>query len=325
MFTEILVPLDGSTLAEQAIGPAVAIARASSAALDLVLVHDPMTHARFEDATPDPDTVTVEGKYLARIARELVTGAGVRATHSTLRGDPSAQICEQARSVNADLVVMTSHGRTGLSRAWLGSVTRGVLRHASIPVLVIRPSDEGKGRGTTRHLFKRILVTLDGSPPSARILLAAKALARCSEATLVLLQVVQPVPHVTMDLGLGIERSVGADTAATDQLVHQAWRHLGDLASALVAEGIAVETEVVIAEGVARAILECASGLRVDAIAMSTHGRGLSRLFVGSVTDKVLRASDVPMLLERPAQPRTEPLLLDEEAVLAQLPALSGL
>ncbi|MGH9886846.1 MAG: universal stress protein [bacterium] len=301
MFTKLLVPLDGSAFAEQAIGPAAAIARASQAAIELVLVHDPLAFGGLAEVPGEANTPAAERKYLTTIARELRDGASVPASHAVLQGAPADRIGEQVRAVNADLIVMTSHGRTGLSRAWLGSIAHGVLRQASIPVLVIRPADEKVGRLETRHLFKRIMVPLDGSALAPEILPAAKALARCNNATIIVLQVVQPVPLMTVDVDFSLmSYPLAPDTEATDGLVDAAKQQLAHVAATLADEGIAVETEVVVAAHVARAIVDWARGSRVDAIAMSTHGRGASRLLLGSVADKVLRASDVPMLLQRP-------------------------
>ena len=319
MFTKLLVPLDGSALAERAIGPAALIARASGAAIELVLVHDSFASDRFKRSA-------TERQYLATIARELRNGAAVVASHAVLESAlPIDCICEHARAVNADLVVMTSHGRAGLSRAWTGSVMDGVLRRASIPVLVIRPADEKAGRLETRRLFKRIMVTLDGSPFASKILAGASALARCNDATIMLLQVVQPVRLMTVDVDLSLASYPRVEDAeATGHLVDRAKQHLGAVAAALAAEGIAVETEVVIADHVASAIVDWAHGCRIDAIAMSTHGHGPLRLLQGSVAEEVLRASDVPLLLQRPIVKRAEPPLLDAIDIEAQLPALSG-
>src|SRR3954470_4384973 len=137
MFTKILVPLDRSALAEQALGRAAAIARASHATIDVVLVHQPLPAAGWSDLPANADMWGDEHTYLETVARELSSGAGIPATHAMLRGNPVEMICMHAKDVRTDLIVMTSHGRTGLSRAWMGSVADGVLRHSSLPVLML--------------------------------------------------------------------------------------------------------------------------------------------------------------------------------------------
>src|SRR5512133_3166774 len=111
MFSKILIPLDRSSLAEQAIGQAVAIARASHAEIDVVLVHDPLPFAGYGDAPWNAEQWSDENRYVESIATEIASGAGVPVTHTVVRGAPVEMICGRARDVNADLVVMTSHGR----------------------------------------------------------------------------------------------------------------------------------------------------------------------------------------------------------------------
>src|SRR5512132_1853966 len=138
MFKKLLVPLDRSPLAEQAIGQAAAIARASQADIDLALVHQPFPFNGFADAPWSADAWAEEQHYLESIAAELSSGSSVPVTYAALKGEPVEMICQRIRDVHADLVVMTSHGRTGLSRSWLGSIADGVLRHSTVPVLMLR-------------------------------------------------------------------------------------------------------------------------------------------------------------------------------------------
>src|SRR5512142_1287847 len=110
MFRKLLVPLDRSPLAEQAVGPAAAIARAFHAAIDLVLVHQPLPFAGFNDEPWNAEQWSDEEKYLEWIAGELITGASVAVTYAVVRGEAVDSICKQAWDVDADLIVMTSHG-----------------------------------------------------------------------------------------------------------------------------------------------------------------------------------------------------------------------
>lgn len=325
MFSKLLVPLDRSSLAEQALGPAAAIARASNALIDLVLVHQALPFAGFEDAPWNASLVADEQRYVESIAQELATGAAVGPTHTVLRGEPVESICQRARDTDADLVVMTSHGRTGLSRAWLGSVADGVMRRSSIPVLMLRPIGEKRERLNGRQLFKRILVPLDGSALAAEMLETAADLAKCSNARLMLLRVVQPVPLITpsVDLPYAYPTPI-QDDVATERLVDEAKRELAAVEQTLTHEGLSeIDAYVVVAPHVAQAIIDFAHGHSVDVIALSTHGRGASRLIVGSVADKVLRASGLPMLVRRPGVMRRERGLVTPDAVEQQLPALS--
>lgn len=324
MFRKLLVPLDRSGLAEQALGPAAAIARALHAEIDVALVHQPLAFDGITDAMWNTAQWNDEHKYLEGIADELATGASVPTTHAVLRGGIVEMICSRARDVGADLVVMTSHGRTGLSRAWLGSIADGVLRHAAIPVLVLHPTQTKFTRNTPHQLYKKILIPLDGSAFAADIVSAAVALARCSGARITLLHIVPPVPLITPDVGMPFAYvPVLQDDPATERLVDEATQQLADVARQLSEQGSGVvDSEVVVSGYIAHAIIDAARAHGVDAIAMSTHGRGASRLLLGSVTDKVLRASGLPMLLKRPVGVIEEFGAVDVSDIGRQLPAM---
>ena len=150
MFRKLLVPLDRSSLAEEAIGQAASVARESGASIDLVLVHEPFPVRRFADLPWEGDS-SAEQKYLESIAAELGSGAHVTATCAVLRGAPGDMIGRRARDIGADLIVMTSHGRTGFSRTWLGSVADAVMRKSAIPVLMLRPEQGTTNRRTAAH------------------------------------------------------------------------------------------------------------------------------------------------------------------------------
>lgn len=324
MFRKLLVPLDRSPLAEQALGTATAIARASQAEIHLVLVHQPVPYAGFEGAPWNTGQADQEEKYLESIAGELASGGSAPASRVLLHGDVIEMICARAHDVDADLIVMTTHGRTGISRAWLGSVADGVLRRSAIPVLMLRPVETKMDRLAAHNLFRRMLVPLDGSAASMDILSAASALARCGKSRLVFLRVVQPVPLVMPDGGAPfVYATTMQDEAATKHLVDEAEEEIAKVARDLADHGFSdVETHVIVASHVAQAMVDFSAARGVDAVAMSTHGRGASRLFVGSIADKMLRASGLPILLRRPVGV-SERLHLDSStSVLQELPAL---
>ena len=322
MFRQILVPLDRSALAEQALGRAASIARAAQATLDVVLVHEPLPFAAYSDIPWHAEQWSDEQRYLDTIVQELVSGAAVSVSHNVLRGSAVEMICQRAREIAADLIVMTSHGRTGLNRLWLGSVADAVIRRSGIPVLALRPIENKTRRDATKP-FSKILVPLDGSSLSADALASATSLAQCSSAGLVLLRVVQPVPFVGVDAGLPYAHAAPVpDPVATEGLAKEARREMAEAARRLHIEtGLEVESFVVVEPRVAQGIIDFARSHDVDAIAMSTHGRGASRLLLGSVADKVLRASGLPMLLHRPvAVAATEPM----HSVVEQSPWLTN-
>jgi nucleotide-binding universal stress UspA family protein len=167
---------------------------------------------------------------------------------------------------------------------------------------MLRPIEGKANRKAAPRLFKHILVPLDGSSFSADIISHTTALARCSDARITLLRAVRPVPAVLLDvdMSLGYPPMV-PDAELTARLVDQANTEIADAARLIRDGGYAdVGTEVVVADSATHAIIDFALAHSVDAIAMSTHGRGASRLLMGSVADKVVRASALPMLLIRP-------------------------
>lgn len=304
MFKRILVPLDQSALAEQALGRAAAIARNAQAQLELILVHQPFGFGGFDDAPWNVEISKEETAYLDAVAKEIESGAGVRTSFVFLEGDPVELISRYVSEKGVDLIVMTSHGRTGLSRTWLGSVADGVLRNARAPVLLLRPVEGRSRKDASRHLFRHILATIDESPISATILPAAAELAKVGDGRLTLLRVVRPVPLVLPEFGAPvIAPPIVPDENATKKLAEEVQEQLDAIARSVKVPGVSVSQHIVIDERVAQAILGFTAAHQVDAIAMTTHGRsGAARFFMGSVADKVLRGSELPLLIQRPPQ-----------------------
>lgn len=140
--SQILVPLDGSPLAEQALGYAAGLARLLDAEILLVRALSPALHARYRNdklVMSCADFVEVEDtwRYLSNLADGLRSNGG-RASIRVLVGSPPIAIADAARTEGIDVIVMTTHGRGGLSRLLLGSVTDGVLQRTRVPILLIR-------------------------------------------------------------------------------------------------------------------------------------------------------------------------------------------
>jgi nucleotide-binding universal stress UspA family protein len=324
MFKKVLVPLDRSPLAEEAVGQAAAIARRSNAAIDFVMVHTSLPYDGLTDATMYDEMWKDDLKYVESIAREVEAGGGLTATFAVPKGDVIDGICARAIEVDADLIVMTSHGRTGLSRAWLGSVADGVMRHGKSPVLMLRPVESKSDRFAARKPFTHMMVTLDGSTLSEEILSPALALARCEDLKLSLVRVVQPVPMPVVDITLSVGYAAQTpDPQITKQLVDDARLQMAGMAKRLKAQGFKVDTEVVVNPFVAQAILDFADDHAVDVIAVSSHGRGASRLVFGSVADKLVRASGCAVLVQRPVGLRNVERLASDSDSIASSPAFA--
>src|SRR6478672_4620069 len=200
-FRSILVPVDGSTLAEAAFPAALAIAHRSGGKVQLAMVYG--------DNFP-PAPMRLDQSYLDRIRRQLSEPLGYEPRCELLEGPVAPTLIKHARNIGADLIVMTTHGRGGLQRTWLGSVTDQLVRSSGIPVLVVPPSPE------TRSTFNlgEILVPLDGSPLAETVLEPAAALARLWDAEMSLLQVVYPVPVTAGDAALTVATAYDEELTA---------------------------------------------------------------------------------------------------------------
>ena len=298
-FQSILVPLDGSSLAEQAIPVAEAIAKRARCKLKLVLVHEPLIQL-------EPGSVSVklelamqkaDRQYLKGLTVGLRERLGRPVSSAVLRGIPVAEIlATHIRELGVDLVVMTSHGRGGLRRAWLGSVTDQLVRSTEIPVLVVRPREDEAPWSIAQ--LSEIMIPLDGSPLAEAALEPATELARLWDAEISLVQVVRPIilsePNLTFpssysDQATAIRRDLAQD-------------YIKDVAERVRESGLRSTGIAVIGGAVSQTLIDLASPERVGLMVVATHGRGgLKRLVLGSVADKLIRGANVPVLVIRPA------------------------
>lgn len=241
--------------------------------------------------------------YIHDKAEQLSSARDMTVGHALRRGDVADQICARAVEVGADMIVMGTHGRTGLARMVVGSVADAVVRRATIPVLLLRSSGGASSARTLPLPFRRILVPIDDSLQSRAIFDAVAAVAERGVTELVLLRVVAPVPSV-MDATFPYGYVSGPpDETATRYLVSAADRELTGAAVDLGERTRCdVDPHVIVARHAAPAIVGFAKQYGADMIAMTTHGRGASRLVVGSVAGRVLRDAGLPVLVVRPGK-----------------------
>jgi nucleotide-binding universal stress UspA family protein len=290
MYTSILVPVDGSASAEYALAVAVALAGRVGSALHIVHVFG----ERVTDALPVYGVTGSAARaaaehYVQSMAERFRAAAGGRVTGTVTDGSPAPAIVAQAAQVGADLIVMASHGRTGVSRFWLGSVTDAVLRSVPLPILMVR--------GVGGHAFERVLVPLDGSAASEAVIPHAITLARADAAHIHLLQ----VEEAAEDLRTSVWGLAAHEPDDLANRLHRADRYLHGLIADFASQWppATVSAEARGAHRVGEAIVAVATEREIDLIAMSTHGRGASRLFIGSTADKVLRGTECNILLYR--------------------------
>ncbi|HTR79958.1 MAG TPA: universal stress protein [Gemmatimonadaceae bacterium] len=303
MYTRILVPLDNSTLAEHAIPTAELLARSAGASLDLVYVHEPEMTAGYPDAPWNAARRSSEESYIHTIADEVRSSSGVPTTGVVVVGHAAAAICEHARASRADLIVSTTHGRTGISRAWIGSVADAVARHAPVPTLLLRPAP---GADPNRvHIpppvVRHVLVPIDGLSMSQAALAGPAEFARSAKARMIVVSVVEPVPMIMPDLTLPYTApSAIPDMEATEALVQEAKLRLAPIARHLTDSGVRqVEWHVVVDPSIAHATLEGVREYGADIVAVPISDRGPTRLAAGTLADHIMRGCRSPVLLYR--------------------------
>jgi nucleotide-binding universal stress UspA family protein len=310
MIRSILVPLDGSTFGEHALPLAISMARRLNASLNLIHVHSLMdaTYAELQvfDNTLDQQLRIHERDYLRAIQKKVQDRVSVPVTVRNVEGDVATVIREQAASLRSTWVVMTTHARGPMGRFWLGSVADELVRSLPIPLVLVHPGD-GQPDLTQEPAIRQILIPLDGTPLAEQIFEPALALGQGMRSDYTLLRVVTPAYVAPIAGEPAVFGSVAGDlmerverTQAT--LKKEAGSYLDKAAQEVLrrSEGATVQLRVVVDEQPGVAILDNAKP-PIDMIAIETHGRGgLSRLLMGSVADKVIRGSKLPILVHKP-------------------------
>ncbi len=324
MFKRTVVPLDGSIRAERAIPVAARIARASGGYVVLLRVVSAATEywpnmvsePPMRQVAIDADLTEAE-KYLSEVATHTKLD-DVPTETVALYGSTASTILDVAHSSRADLIVLCSHGYTGMTRWVLGSVAEKVARHADVPVLILResgPVPAGPHPDAVRPL--RALVALDGSADAkAALEPAASLIAALAAPAAGALHLVRVAPPVTAERGVQPFDAC----SSSEQVLHRAKRYLSAMVEHLhegltmpaVADlNLTITWSVAVDTDVARAIIRLAEngedteGAGIfggcDVIAMATHGySGLQRWATGSITQRVLSATTLPLLVVRP-------------------------
>lgn len=295
MYKEILVPLDGSGFAEAALPLALALSKKTKAGMHLVTVVEPLPAFAYEEWESAAKDWSEE--YIENVAERVREETDAEVTTAMHCGHVVELLMGEVSERKADVVVMATHGRGALSRAWLGSVADGFMRRAEVPVVFVRP-EEGEPPATVAAAdLETILVPLDGSELSESALAYATELGELFGSAYHLTRVVAyPVdiasPYLPTTVQLNQEILTEAKKAAAEYLEAHADR--------MRRRGLRVTTSVAVDAQAGNGILLEADAVGCDLIAMATHGRkGVGRLVMGSAADKVLRGTHVPLLLYR--------------------------
>lgn len=296
MYTQIMVPLDGSKFAESALPLALTLSRATKAPIHLATVIEPVPAFAYEEWGTAAEEWTKE--YLAKLTEEVAERAGGAVTSSVHSGHVVDTLQKEAAKKKVDLVVMASHGRGAVSRLWLGSIADRFVRQTDRPVLVVRPEEGEHPALDDVATFDNLLVPLDGSELSESALLHATEFGELFDSSYHLTRVVAyPVDLASPYL----PHTAQMNQDVLEQAKDRAAEYLETHAERMRKRGLRVTTSVTVDAQAGHGILVEAEAVDCDGIAMATHGRkGLSRALLGSTADKVLRGTHLPLLLYRP-------------------------
>lgn len=276
----LLVPIDGSDCANNAVDYAIALADRFDATVTLLTVVDERRLENPKYAGHERDAATA----LVTEAAERLQEAGVAVETAVRVGQPAEEIVSETDELSADLVVMGTHGRSGVERLLIGSVADGVIRRSSVPVLAVPPD-------ATTVAFENVLVATDGGRVATRAVGLGSVVAHAFDGRLHAISVVEPT-------GLGVDvRSA----ELYDVLSDRAEGALEAVESRATAAGIDITTAIEYGQPANR-VSAYSQDHDVDLVVLGTHGRsGLDRLLLGSVAEKTLRLSAVPVLVVPPA------------------------
>jgi len=285
---KILVTLDGSETAESVLPYARSLAASFGSKVDVLGSATGRKDRRLNRLLED---------YINSTAVNL-QNEGIKAEPVILYGDAPDKILEHANKNNIDLIVMATHGRSGISLWWMGSVAEKVISVTKTPMLLVPSKDKtGKAESAEKVTIEKIVVALDGSDTGQAALPYVETLAKKTGASVSLIQVI-PSPG-TMDPSIpGGPYWIKFVEAVNDS----AQEYLNDIAKKLTKQGVQTTCKVMNGDSAYR-IVEHAEQENASLIAMSTHGRtGITRWVLGSVTDKVMHSAKIPIWIVRPSK-----------------------
>jgi nucleotide-binding universal stress UspA family protein len=292
MSRTILVPLDGSQFAEHALPTAIAIARRTGAALELITVdRAPVSWVVPEVPIVMDEVLPVQDgqRYLEELHARMPADVPVRLT--TLQGRAAPFLVRHITQSEPALVVMSTHGRGGFSRLWLGSVADGVARQSPAPFLMVKPPEMPVDLNA-RKQFPRVLIPLDGSVAGEEILDQALVTFGVEGVQYTLMRVISPL--VVEPPPVRESTPARRSESRPEALLHAA-------ADRMRSRGATVLERLSVSDSPTTAIADVAGEIGARVIAMTTHARrGMSRFLLGSVADKVLRTAPCPVMLYHP-------------------------
>ncbi|MBF8298967.1 MAG: UspA domain protein [Dehalococcoidia bacterium] len=300
----ILVPLDGSTLGESVLPYVKLVAKATNAQVDLLMIAEPQEGPTKKTTAPARSTaVKAAEAYVEKVSKYFID-ARCHVTHRVAVGVPAAQIIRATEQDPITMTAMSTHGRSGVTRWMLGSVTDKVLRGGAGPLLVVRPAPRSP-IGPELDL-KRVVVPLDGSAQGEEVLPQVVNLANALDLQVVLVRVTPSVMDYLRWASGGeygaVAGSIQDFTETAEAVDAEAMEYLDKVCARLQGDGLKPTAELEHGDP-AQAIIDMVSDADGSFVAMTTSGRtGIARAALGSVADRVVRHCGAPVLLIRPAK-----------------------
>jgi nucleotide-binding universal stress UspA family protein len=293
LYEKIVVPLDGSPLAEQIFPHLKRLSLPAATELHLVGVLEAWRYALGASEFGVADLVTYLRDdlqaYLVQ-QQQALQQQGYRVSIHCHDGDAALTIVDVADQVGAQLIALTTHGRSGIRRWTLGSVAERILHQSTLPILLVRHETIAK------DALKRLLVPLDGSALAEEVLPQAITLAQTTGASILLLQVIQTIDPTNQRLLFSTKAEA---ESALQWWTEESERYLERVGERLQAAAVPYATRVRTGDP-DRVICATTVDAAIDLVVMSTHGRtGFRRWVYGSVANKVLRGVECPLLLMR--------------------------
>jgi nucleotide-binding universal stress UspA family protein len=301
----VLVPLDGSALADQAIPYALALVEPGAPIYVLrVIPHPEPVRDRSGQILVPADAVLATNEEAARGERERAAQR-VRDIAATVRievaaGDIAEQILRTVEERDVGLIVMTSRGRGTLGRWAFGSIADRIARATPVPVMIVRADDEAAEPRPVA--IRRLIVPLDGSEVAAEALPVAQAIAGRLGLPVLLLRAIDPMRLLAPARGIGMMTQGDLYELIHARLQAEAEEALAGAAAELRAAGVTTDWEVLVGEAAERMASAARSG---DVIVLTSRGHGgLRRWLLGSVAEQLVRSAPVPVVLVPDAERR---------------------
>jgi len=294
-FRHILVPLDGSAMAEAALPAAAFLSDRLKSRVTLMHVIEKDAPSEVH-GQPHLVSAPEAAAYLKEMAKKyFARPSEVEChVHTSEVDDVAASIVAHTEELSHDAVVMCSHGRGGALHLFLGSIAQRVIAMDRRPVLITHPTEKG---AAPPFCCRHILVPLDGNPEHAQGLPASKELAKGCAATLHLAYVIPDITTLTGEKAMASRMLPGTTSRLLDLSLHDAQGYLAPLARDLQEEGFEASAHVLRGDP-AKVIMDAALSAKIDVIVLATHGKtGMDAFWAGSVTNRIVGKLKVPVLL----------------------------